>query len=125
MNLEAQINAAWQARAELTPAQLKNQYGDEIPAVLDGLETGALRVSEPIGDAWQVNQWLKKAVLLYFTVADNQVMTGTTHNYWDKVPCRFKGATAAEFQKLGARVYLRKPYTLEKLGEAVRNELNA
>ena len=104
MNLEAQINAAWQARAELTPAQLKNQYGDEIAAVLDGLETGALRVSEPIGDAWQVNQWLKKAVLLYFTVADNQVMTGTTHNYWDKVPCRFKGATAAEFQKLGARV---------------------
>ena len=61
MNLEAQINAAWQARAELTPAQLKNQYGDEIAAVLDGLETGALRVSEPIGDAWQVNQWLKKA----------------------------------------------------------------
>ena len=104
MNLEAQINAAWQARAELTPAQLKNQYGDEIAAVLDGLETGALRVSEPIGDAWQVNQWLKKAVLLYFTVADNQVMTGTTHNYWDKVPCRVKGATAAEFQKLGARV---------------------
>ncbi len=104
MNLETQINAAWQARAELSPAQLKNQYGDVIEAVLTGLEAGTLRVSEPVGDAWQVNQWLKKAVLLYFTIADNQVMAGATHNYWDKVPCRFKDATAEEFQKIGARV---------------------
>ncbi len=104
MNLEAQINAAWQAKAELNSAQLKAEYGDVIETALVGLETGDLRVSQPTSDGWQVNEWLKKAVLLYFTIADNQVMSGTTHNYWDKVPCRFKDATSEEFSKIGARV---------------------
>ncbi len=104
MNLEAQINAAWQAKTDLSPAQLKQEFGTDIEAALQGLESGSLRVSEPIGSEWQVNEWLKKAVLLYFTIADNQVMPGTTHNYWDKVPCRFQDAKAEEFQRTGARV---------------------
>jgi len=104
MNLEAQINAAWLAKPNTGTADLKAQYGSVIEEVLVGLEAGHLRVSEPVADSWQVNEWLKKAVLLYFTIADNQVMSGTTHNYWDKVPCRFEGADAAEFQKVGARV---------------------
>jgi 2,3,4,5-tetrahydropyridine-2-carboxylate N-succinyltransferase len=104
MNLEVQINAAWQAKNEQSPIQLKAEYGDAIEAVLAGLEAGNLRVSEPVGDTWHVNEWLKKAVLLYFTIAENQVMAGSTHNYWDKVPCRFKDATAEMFKQTGARV---------------------
>ncbi|MGJ8662040.1 MAG: 2,3,4,5-tetrahydropyridine-2,6-dicarboxylate N-succinyltransferase [Marinicella sp.] len=104
INLEARINEAWQAKAEINPEQLKAQYGHDIEMALSGLESGQLRVSEPVGDTWQVNEWLKKAVLLYFTIAENQVMPGTTHNYWDKVPCRFKDATAETFKKTGARV---------------------
>ena len=104
MNLEAQINAAWQAKSSLSAIELKAQYGAAIEQVLTGLETGRLRVSEAKGETWQVNEWLKKAVLLYFSMAENQVMAGTTHNYWDKVPCRFKDATAEEFRNTGARV---------------------
>ena len=104
MNLEAEINAAWQAKSELDATQLNQSYGAVIESALQGLEAGTLRVAEPNGSDWQVNEWLKKAVLLYFTVAENQVMPGTTHNYWDKVPCRFAEATADEFKQVGARV---------------------
>ena len=104
MNLETQINAAWNARAELSSVALKAEYGTAIEQVLVGLEAGDLRVSAPMGETWQVNEWLKKAVLLYFTISENQIMSGTTHNFWDKVPCRFEGAAAEEFKKIGARV---------------------
>lgn len=104
MNLESLINEAWLAKSELSSTQLKSQYQPVIEAVISKLELGLYRVSEPVGTDWQVNEWLKKAVLLYFTIAENQVMPGTTHNYWDKVPCRFKDATADEFLTTGARV---------------------
>ncbi len=104
MNLEAQINDAWQAKAQLNPAQLKSEFGQAIEEALLQLEQGKRRVAEPFGDQWQVNEWLKKAVLLYFTISDNQVMAGTTHNYWDKVPCRFHQADAEAFKQTGARV---------------------
>ncbi len=104
MNLETQINAAWIARSDLSTKELKAQYGAVVEQALTGLEKGELRVSEPVKDSWQVNEWLKKAVLLYFSISDNQVMSGTTHNYWDKVPCRFSEADAQEFQSTGARV---------------------
>jgi len=120
MNLESQINAAWQARTDISPVELKTQYGEIVEQVLAGLEAGHLRVSEPVGDEWQVNEWLKKAVLLYFTMSDNQVMPGTTQNYWDKVPCRFNDASADEFKQTGARIV--PPATIRKgafLGKGV------
>lgn len=104
MNLEAQINAAWQAKQELSPLELKKEFGKSIEEALNGLETGHLRVAEPRDNDWFVNEWLKKAVLLYFTVQHNEVYSGTTHNYWDKVPCRFQGANAKEFERIGARI---------------------
>lgn len=104
MNLENEINSAWQARKDLNVSALKSQFGAAIESALVGLESGQLRVSEPNGNDWQVNEWLKKAVLLYFTVSENEVMPGTTHNFWDKVPCRFKDADASEFMETGARI---------------------
>lgn len=104
MKLQHEIEAAWQARAELTPIQLKSQYCVAIGKALDGLESGEFRVAAPVDDTWQVNEWLKKAVLLYFTTENNEVMSGSTHNYWDKVPCRFQGANHKEFEKIGARI---------------------
>lgn len=104
MNLEAKINAAWQAKGELTPSLLQRTHGKAIEQALDGLESGQWRVSEPQGDDWVVNEWLKKAVLLYFAMSENKIMPGITHNYWDKVPCRFHRADAREFSETGARI---------------------
>ena len=103
-NLKSSIEQAWETREHAANDDFRNQYTPVIEQCLQGLESGTFRVAEPVGDTWQVNQWLKKAVLLYFAVSDNQVMPGTTHNYWDKVPCRFADAGAEEFSATGARI---------------------
>ena len=60
------IDAAWEDRGDLSPANAPSNLRQSIESCLDGLETGDLRVAEPGGEAgqWIVNQWLKKAVLL-------------------------------------------------------------
>src|SRR5690606_1881379 len=77
--------------------------------VLDGLETGVLRVAEPANDgAWTVNDWIKKAVLLYFRMRPMARMPADASGLlggFDKVPLRFAGDTAdAGYRDAGARV---------------------
>jgi 2,3,4,5-tetrahydropyridine-2-carboxylate N-succinyltransferase len=67
------------------------------------LEAGELRVAEPDGNSWRVNQWLKKAVLLSFRINGNRVMDAQPAPYYDKVPLRFEGFDEAAFRALGAR----------------------
>ncbi|MCF6289314.1 MAG: 2,3,4,5-tetrahydropyridine-2,6-dicarboxylate N-succinyltransferase [Proteobacteria bacterium] len=108
-NLQQTIEQAWQYKNSLSREELIAKYQPTIKQVIDLLETGTVRVAEPLdivagNQQWQVNEWLKKAVLLYFITHDNYVIPGATHNYYDKVPCRFENATAQEFAQLGARI---------------------
>ena len=75
-----------------------------VEQVMALLESGQARVAEPIATGWQVNEWLKKAVLLYFRCNDMQVMQGAPGPYFDKVPTRFEGFDDAAFRALGVRV---------------------
>ncbi len=104
MTLQDNIIQAWEARTGLDKADLENQFGSHIREAINGLEKGHHRVAEPNGDDWQVNEWLKKAVLLYFAISDNEVMPGATHDFYDKVPCRFVGMEAKEYADLGVRI---------------------
>ena len=72
-DLEAAIDAAWEARATLTPATT-GQARDAVDTALELLDGGKRRVAEKIDGAWVVHQWLKKAVLLSFRLNDNRVM---------------------------------------------------
>ena len=104
-DLATTIEQAWQDKENLSKQDLNKKYASCIQQVIQGLEAGELRVAQPIEDnEWQVNEWLKKAVLLYFSLHDNQVTKGATHNYYDKVSCRFKDTTADEFKKLAIRL---------------------
>jgi 2,3,4,5-tetrahydropyridine-2-carboxylate N-succinyltransferase len=83
------IEDAWEQRSGLFPV---NAPGDLLLAIeecLHDLETGAVRVAEPVADGWRVNQWLKKAVLLYFRVRENEVIEGSQSRFFDKVPLRW------------------------------------
>ena len=75
-----------------------------VEEVIHLLDTGKARVAEQkgIGD-WQVNEWLKKAVLLSFRLEDNIPIVGYTQ-YYDKVPSKFANTTNEEFQAAGVRV---------------------
>ncbi len=98
------IEAAWERRGELADGDVEPGLRTAVEAALDGLESGALRVAEPVADgAWRVHEWLKKAVLLYFRINGNRVMPGGPMHAWDKVPLRFADADPARFGEIGAR----------------------
>ncbi len=103
--LQTLIEQAWLERNTLSKIQLAEKYQTTVAQTIQLLESGQARVAEPVdNDQWQVNEWLKKAVLLYFSIHDNTVTQGTSHNYFDKVPCRFHNASQADFEKVGARI---------------------
>ncbi|NCT68718.1 MAG: 2,3,4,5-tetrahydropyridine-2,6-dicarboxylate N-succinyltransferase [Rhodanobacteraceae bacterium] len=101
---EPLIDAAWERRTALSDADLA-ALRPAIDEILDALEAGTARVAAPDGrGGWQVQQWLKKAVLLYFRLNPNRVMDGGPMAAFDKVPLRFSDAGEAAFRAAGARV---------------------
>jgi 2,3,4,5-tetrahydropyridine-2-carboxylate N-succinyltransferase len=103
--LQQRIEAAFDARAELTAKQIKSDVAPLVNRIVDGLESGEFRVAQPLeAGGWQVNEWLKKAVLLYFRINDMVVTNAGPAPFWDKVEARFAGYTAAQFREAGVRV---------------------
>ncbi|MGE0594585.1 MAG: 2,3,4,5-tetrahydropyridine-2,6-dicarboxylate N-succinyltransferase [Vicinamibacterales bacterium] len=102
--LEPLIDEAFERRAEITPGNVEAGLADAIADVLDGLDTGRLRVAEKIDGNWVTHQWIKKAVLLYFRTHDNRVMDGGGARYFDKVPTKFAEYSDADFRSGGLRV---------------------
>lgn len=103
--LAAAIEAAWDARDSVTPASAEVRA--PVEAALALLDSGQARVAEPDGNGgWQVNQWLKKAVLLSFRLNDNAVVPNGAAGApaFDKVPSKFAGWDDAAFRAGGFRV---------------------
>lgn len=103
--LSAIIDAAWDARDGINTAT-QGEVRDAVQTALAGLDDGSLRVAEKNDGEWQVNQWLKKAVLLSFRLNDNVVVDGGASGApaYDKVPSKFAGWGANRFREAGFRV---------------------
>jgi 2,3,4,5-tetrahydropyridine-2-carboxylate N-succinyltransferase len=102
--IQAIIDQAWENRANLSPASADASIRGAVEAVIARLDRGELRVAEKIDGQWRTHQWIKKAVLLSFRLHDNQVMPGGATQYYDKVPSKFGGYSAADFAAGGFRV---------------------
>jgi len=103
--LKFMIDSAWQRRTMLTMHEVNGSTRPTVERVIAGIESGEFRVAEPDGQGgWTVNEWLKKAVLLYFRVREAQLLDAAPAPYWDKIPLRFAGFSEAQFRKLGVRV---------------------
>jgi 2,3,4,5-tetrahydropyridine-2-carboxylate N-succinyltransferase len=102
--LEAAIDRAWDAREAITPATI-GEPREAVEAVLEALDTGALRVAEKRGQDWHVNQWAKKAVLLGFRLKDMEWQSGGPQGsgWWDKVDSKFHGWDDARWRAAGFR----------------------
>jgi 2,3,4,5-tetrahydropyridine-2-carboxylate N-succinyltransferase len=103
--LAAAIEAAWEARDGVTPAS--SDVREIVDQALGLLDSGQARVAEPDGNGgWQVNQWLKKAVLLSFRLNDNRIMDigAAGAPAFDKVPLKFEGWGENRFRDAGFRV---------------------
>ena len=104
-SLQHTIETAFEDRNRITPQDAPEAVRQAVHEALDLLERGAARVAEPLaGGGWQVHEWLKKAVLLSFRLADNQPVEGGFSRFYDKVPTRFAAYSEADFRALGARI---------------------
>ncbi|WP_020398218.1 2,3,4,5-tetrahydropyridine-2,6-dicarboxylate N-succinyltransferase [Kordiimonas gwangyangensis] len=103
--LESTINTAFDNRDEVN-ASTKGEVRDAVVEALNLLDSGTLRVASKDSGEWVVNQWLKKAVLLFFRLNDMEMIAGgpgaNTH-WWDKVPSKFEGWSADQFKAAGFR----------------------
>ena len=102
--LQASIEAAFESRASITPQNAAAEVRTAVEATLALLDGGKVRVAQKVDGAWQVNQWLKKAVLLSFRISGNAVMPAGDLNFYDKVPLKYQGWDAARFDAAGVRV---------------------
>lgn len=98
------IEVAFEDRANITPDTVTDEVKGAVLAAIESLNSGQSRVAEKIAGEWVVHQWLKKAVLLYFRINDNQPIDGAESQYFDKVPLKFNDYDAKRFQKEGMRV---------------------
>ena len=78
------IENAWDNRDLLTQQNTQ----DTIRKVIDLLDEGTLRVAEPTNDGWQVNEWVKKAVVLYFPIQKMETLEAGIFEYHDKIPLK-------------------------------------
>ncbi len=106
MQLQEVIEKAWVDRELLK--QLVTQQA--VREVVSQLDQGKLRVAEPAGDAWKVNEWIKKAVILYFPIQQMEVIEVGPFEFHDKI------ALKKNYKELGVRVV---PHAIARHGSYV------
>ncbi|GJL94250.1 MAG: 2,3,4,5-tetrahydropyridine-2,6-dicarboxylate N-succinyltransferase [Hyphococcus sp.] len=104
INPETVINDAWENRDDVS-LTTEGEIREAVSNALQQLDCGAARVAEQKNGEWVVNQWLKKAVLLSFRLFPNCEIAGGpgAATWWDKVPSKFDGWGAEEFERSGIR----------------------
>jgi len=103
MEIKEIIEKAWDDRHLLEDPAVQ----EAILRTVDMLDNGELRVAEPAGERWQVNEWVKKAVILYFPIRQMEVIDAAPFEFHDKIPLK------KNFQALGVRVV---PHALARYG---------
>ncbi|WP_200762806.1 2,3,4,5-tetrahydropyridine-2,6-dicarboxylate N-succinyltransferase [Nitrosophilus alvini] len=98
------IEKLWEERESIN-TNSKAEIKDAIQQTVAMLDRGELRVAEKQNGEWKVNEWAKKAVLLYFKITDNKILDADNTNvYFDKVPTKFAGWSEDDFREGGFRV---------------------
>jgi len=82
--LKELIEKAWKDRSLLE----NPEFSDAIEHVVQQLDQGVIRVAEPDGDTWKVNEWIKKAVILYFPLKKMEISQAGSLQFYDKIPLK-------------------------------------
>lgn len=102
--LRADVERAWDDRSQLETAR------SSVEAVLELIDSGSLRVAEPTADGWQVNEWVKKAVVLYFPLRSMETIEVGPFEFHDKM------ALKTGYAEKGVRVV---PHAIARYGAYV------
>ncbi|SKA41857.1 2,3,4,5-tetrahydropyridine-2-carboxylate N-succinyltransferase [Chitinophaga eiseniae] len=103
MDLQQQIQAAWADRSLLQ----ETQYTDAVKAVIEAVDKGSLRVAQPTENGWVVNEWVKQAILMYFTIQPMETMSVPPFEFYDKMKLK------TNYKDLGVRVV---PHAIARYG---------
>lgn len=103
-DLENIIEEAYENREQISSSNLDPLIKQAIATAIDLLDSGKKRLAEKHDGVWQVNQWLKKAVLLFFKTTNNQAIDGGYTQFYDKVPLKFSHCDEAQLTKSGVRI---------------------
>lgn len=103
-NLPSIIEGAFDDRANLNPKNAPSELKQAVQDAINRLDNGSTRVAEKIDNQWVVNQWLKKAVLLYFAITDSEIIEGNFAQFFDKVPLKYQDLTSEHYRSAGVRI---------------------
>lgn len=106
MELREIIEQTWEDRSLLS----KTSTQEAIRTVVNNLDKGTLRVAEPMSGGWQVNEWVKKAVILYFPIQQMETMEVGIFEFHDKIPLK------RNYKELGVRVV---PHAIARHGSYI------
>jgi 2,3,4,5-tetrahydropyridine-2-carboxylate N-succinyltransferase len=103
-HLQAIVDAAFEERATLSPQHHPRELAGALDNCLESLDEGRVRVAQKQHGQWIVNEWLKKALLLYFRIHDSTVIEGGYTRFFDKVPLKYANTSAQELRSGAVRV---------------------
>lgn len=104
--MQKTIESAWENRELLKEKKVQ----EVIRRVIEQLDSGKLRVAQPISGGWKVNEWVKKAVILYFPIQKMETMHAGPMEYYDKMKLK------TNYEKLGVRVV---PHAIARYGSYI------
>ena len=99
--IEKTINEAFEKKDKIDSSD--KTLNDLVRETIDLLDNGKIRVAEKKGDKWQVNQWIKKAILLSFRVNKMKASKGPYSTWYDKVDGKTQGWSEEQVKKAGFR----------------------
>jgi 2,3,4,5-tetrahydropyridine-2,6-dicarboxylate N-succinyltransferase len=88
------IESAYERRQNLNPGNVDAAVATAIESCIELLDTGEARIAERSAGRWEVRQWQKKAVLLYFRTHDNAILEAGYARFFGKVPTKGSGASS-------------------------------
>src|SRR5437868_1599358 len=103
MDLQQKIKEAWANRELLKDVA----YADAVRAVIEEVDKGRLRTASPTADGWQVNEWVKQAILLYFGIQQMETFTLPPFEFYDKMKLK------SDYASLGVRAV---PHAVARYG---------
>ena len=98
------IEEAFERRADITKDNVDPALRQAILSVIEDLDKGKLRVAEKIEGNWQVQQWVKKAVLLYFCIRNSESIPAGYTQFFDKLPSKYTDYNTDDFKEAGTRI---------------------
>ncbi len=98
------IESAFNDIERITPRYAPKDLCRTLDDIISALNHGEIRVAEKKNGTWEINEWIKKAILLYFRTHENHPIEASCMRFYDKIPLKYAHATDADFKQSGIRL---------------------